>query len=84
MVSGKVPNPGQQVINVDSEFNLFSSGHIKFLCQVVSVKQKDGHLLRWFEKAVFKERILKFRESYGPVYIVAGVMIIKSSITEKG
>lgn len=83
MVSGKVPNPGQQVIYVDDRFNLFSSGHIKFFRQVVSVKERGGHLLGWFEEAAFKERILKFRESYGPAYIVAGVMMIKSSITEK-
>ena len=44
MVNGKVPYPGQRIIYVDGGFDLFSSGHIEFLRQVVAVEEKDGRL----------------------------------------
>ena len=75
MVNGKVPYPGQRIIYVDGGFDLFSSGHIEFLRQVVAVEEKDGRLSGWFEEAATKKRVLESGENYVTAYIVA-VMII--------
>lgn len=73
MVNGKVPYPGQRIIYVDGGFDLFSSGHIEFLRQVVAVEDNEGRLSGWFEEAATKKRVLEFGENYGPAYMVAGV-----------
>ena len=73
MVNGKVPYPGQRIIYVDGGFDLFSSGHIEFLRQVVAVEDNEGRLSGWFEETATKKRVLESGENYGPAYIVAGV-----------
>lgn len=73
MVHGKASYPGQRIIYVDGGFDLFSSGHIEFLRQVVAVEENEGRLLGWFEEAATKERILESGDDYGPAFIVAGV-----------
>lgn len=73
MVNGKVPYSGQRIIYVDGGFDLFSSGHIEFLRQVVAVEDNEGRLSGWFEEAATKKRVLEFGENYGPAYMVAGV-----------
>ena len=42
IVSGKPPTPGQRIIYVDGGFDLFSSGHIEFLRQVVLAERAIG------------------------------------------
>ena len=73
MVNGKVPYPDQRIIYVDGGFDLFSSGHIEFLRQVVAVEEEKGRMSGWSEEAATKKRILESGENYGPGYIVAGV-----------
>ncbi|KAI1270091.1 phosphoethanolamine cytidylyltransferase-like protein [Xylariaceae sp. FL1019] len=72
LLKGKGPKPGQRVVYVDGGFDLFSSGHIEFLHQVVLVEEdlarKDG----WYEKQAVDERSGKGAD-YGPVFVVAGV-----------
>lgn len=73
MVNGKAPLPGQRIIYVDGGFDLFSSGHIEFLRQVVAVEEKYGRVSGWFEETASRKRVLECGENYGPSYIVAGV-----------
>lgn len=73
MVNGNAPKPGQRIVYVDGGFDLFSSGHIEFLRQVVQVEEANGHKSEWFGDAASKKRIADAGEDYGPAYIVAGV-----------
>ncbi|KAG9944260.1 phosphoethanolamine, partial [Aureobasidium melanogenum] len=59
-VNGKSPQPDQKVIYVDGGFDLFSTGHIEFLKQVVETEEKEAKQKGWIK-------------DYSPVYIVAGV-----------
>ncbi|KAL9611620.1 MAG: hypothetical protein Q9167_003735 [Letrouitia subvulpina] len=42
MVHGQGPKPGQRIVYVDGGFDLFSSGHIEFLRQVVRAEEAAG------------------------------------------
>lgn len=42
ITDGKGPNPGQRVVYVDGGFDLFSSGHIEFLKQVVEKEVREA------------------------------------------
>ncbi len=42
MVPGKPPKPGQRIVYVDGGFDLFSSGHIEFLRQVMLFEEEIG------------------------------------------
>ncbi|CAJ2502897.1 Uu.00g102910.m01.CDS01 [Anthostomella pinea] len=72
LLKGKGPKPGQRVVYVDGGFDLFSSGHIEFLRQVVVAEEglarKDG----WYDQQAVDERLGKGAD-YGPVFVVAGV-----------
>ncbi|KAI1390018.1 phosphoethanolamine cytidylyltransferase-like protein [Hypoxylon trugodes] len=72
LLKGSGPKPGQRVVYVDGGFDLFSSGHIEFLRQVVlaeeSLAKKDG----WYDQQAVDERVGKGSD-YGPVFVVAGV-----------
>ena len=46
MVPGKIPSPGQRIVYVDGGFDLFSSGHIEFLRQVVLTEDAISHKTR--------------------------------------
>ncbi|KAG9683887.1 phosphoethanolamine, partial [Aureobasidium melanogenum] len=59
-VKGTSPQPDQKVIYVDGGFDLFSTGHIEFLKQVVETEEKEAKQKGW-------------NKDYSPVYIVAGV-----------
>ncbi|KAH0364835.1 phosphoethanolamine, partial [Aureobasidium melanogenum] len=59
-VNGTSPQSGQKVIYVDGGFDLFSTGHIEFLKQVVETEEKEAKQKGW-------------NKDYSPVYIVAGV-----------
>lgn len=73
MVDGISPRPGQRIIYVDGGFDLFSSGHIEFLRQVVKREDELGHSSGWFENAASKARIKEAGEDYGPAFVIAGI-----------
>jgi ethanolamine-phosphate cytidylyltransferase len=69
---GDRPKPGQRVVYVDGGFDLFSSGHIEFLRQVIKVEEKLGQEEGWYNPETVQERKGK-GEDYGPTFVVAGV-----------
>lgn len=73
MVEGKPPRPNQRIVYVDGGFDLFSSGHIEFLRQVVKVEEALGRTKGWYEETDVNARVAKFGEDYGPAFVVAGV-----------
>lgn len=73
MFNGNPPKPGQRIVYVDGGFDLFSSGHIEFLRQVIQVEEANGRKSKWFGDAATEKRIADAGEDYGPAYIVAGV-----------
>jgi ethanolamine-phosphate cytidylyltransferase len=73
MVAGKAPRKGQHVVYVDGGFDLFSSGHIAFLKQVVVEEEKLGKASGWYTEEAKASRIKETGEDYGPAYVVAGV-----------
>lgn len=73
LVNGIAPKPGQRIVYVDGGFDLFSSGHIEFLRQVVQIEEENGRNSKWFGDAAIQQRIANAGEDYGPAYIVAGV-----------
>jgi ethanolamine-phosphate cytidylyltransferase len=72
LAQGSQPKPGQRVVYVDGGFDLFSSGHIEFLRQVIKAEDKIGEEEGWYQKEAIQERVGK-GEDYGPVFVVAGV-----------
>lgn len=73
MVAGKGPKPSQRVVYVDGGFDLFSSGHIEFLRQVVKAEEEDGKQRGWYDETAKNLRLEKYGEDYPPAYVVAGV-----------
>lgn len=73
LVGGKPPKPGQRVVYVDGGFDLFSSGHIEFLRQVLSYEEAVGRELGWFDPEQRKKRLEECGEDYGPAYVIAGI-----------
>lgn len=59
-VEGKGPLPDQRVVYVDGSFDLFSTGHIEFLQQVVKAEEEGAKQQGW-------------NHDYSPVYVVAGI-----------
>jgi len=59
-ITGKTPLPGQRIIYVDGGWDLFSSGHIAFLREVVRVEEEKARKTGWTEE-------------YSPCYVVAGI-----------
>ncbi|RYC53638.1 hypothetical protein CHU98_g12571, partial [Xylaria longipes] len=72
LLKGKGVKPGQRVVYVDGGFDLFSSGHIEFLHQVVIAEEELARKEGWYEKQAVDERLGKGAD-YGPVFVVAGV-----------
>jgi ethanolamine-phosphate cytidylyltransferase len=72
LCQGTQPKPGQRVVYVDGGFDLFSSGHIEFLRQVIKAEQKIGYDEGWYRKEATQERKGKGAD-YGPVFVVAGI-----------
>ena len=64
MVDGKAPRPGQKIVYVDGGFDLFSSGHIEFLRQVMLAEEEIARRGRWYDD---------IGKNYSPAYVVAGV-----------
>lgn len=72
LIRGSKPKPGQRVVYVDGGFDLFSSGHIEFLRQVIKTEEELAMKEGWFETEATEERKGK-GDDYGPVFVVAGV-----------
>ncbi|KAI1653364.1 phosphoethanolamine cytidylyltransferase-like protein [Daldinia decipiens] len=72
LLKGHGPKPGQRVVYVDGGFDLFSSGHIEFLRQVVLTEEKLARQEGWYDQQAVDERRGKGAD-YGPVFVVAGV-----------
>lgn len=72
LCQGSSPKPGQRVVYVDGGFDLFSSGHIEFLRQVLKAEEKLGREDGWYSKEATEERMGKGAD-YGPTFVVAGV-----------
>ncbi|KAI4212499.1 MAG: hypothetical protein LQ351_004751 [Letrouitia transgressa] len=66
MIDGKGPNPGQRIVYVDGGFDLFSSGHIEFLRQVVEAEETAGRKVGWYQSHPGKN-------DCKPAYVIAGV-----------
>ncbi|KAL5332757.1 hypothetical protein BJX70DRAFT_100015 [Aspergillus crustosus] len=73
LVGGRPPRPGQRIIYVDGGFDLFSSGHIEFLRQVLAIEESGGRQRGWYDQAQREQRLIDHGEDYGPAYVVAGV-----------
>jgi ethanolamine-phosphate cytidylyltransferase len=73
LVSGKSAKPGQRIIYVDGGFDLFSSGHIEFLRQVLKSEEAIGQKSGWYDPQRQQKRLKDHGEDFGPAYIVAGV-----------
>ncbi|KAI0999656.1 hypothetical protein K3495_g8539 [Podosphaera aphanis] len=72
LVKGLDPKPGQRVVYVDGGFDLFSSGHIEFLKQVIKAEEKIGEESGWYSDEATDERTRK-GSNYGPAFVVAGI-----------
>ncbi|KAL8766468.1 MAG: hypothetical protein Q9209_006762 [Squamulea sp. 1 TL-2023] len=74
MVEGTFPKPGQRIVYVDGGFDLFSSGHIEFLRQVVNAEEVLARETGWYdETSARKVRLAESNDDHGPAYIVAGI-----------
>ncbi|KAI1819561.1 phosphoethanolamine cytidylyltransferase-like protein [Xylaria intraflava] len=73
LLEGKGFKPGQRVVYVDGGFDLFSSGHIEFLRQVVVAEEELARAAGWYDQKAVDERLRKGGADYGPVFVVAGV-----------
>ncbi|RAL05686.1 ethanolamine-phosphate cytidylyltransferase [Aspergillus ibericus CBS 121593] len=73
IVNGQLPRPGQRIVYVDGGFDLFSSGHIEFLRQVLAQEESEGHRRGWYDQDQKTQRVKEHGEDYGPAYVVAGI-----------
>jgi ethanolamine-phosphate cytidylyltransferase len=73
LIRGVSPLPFQRVVYVDGSFDLFSSGHIEFLKQVVSTEESHARISGWYNESKVNSRIQETGQDYGPVYVIAGI-----------
>ena len=73
MVEGMPPRAGQRIVYVDGGFDLFSSGHIEFLRQVVNAEGARGQKEGWNEESAKADRLSTYGDDFGPAWIIAGV-----------
>ena len=73
MVHGKGPRQGQRIVYVDGGFDLFSSGHIEFLKQVMSVEEATGRKNGWYTANATHQRVSQHGEDFSPAFVIAGV-----------
>ena len=74
-IDGVGPQPGQRIVYVDGGYDLFCSGHIEFLRQVVLEEERLGRERGWYGDAAVserKEKSLNGRD-YPPAFVVVGV-----------
>ncbi|CAG9947493.1 unnamed protein product [Clonostachys rosea f. rosea IK726] len=68
------PQIGQRVIYVDGGFDLFSSGHIEFLRQVVITEEEHARQHGWFEQeSIDARKASNNGKDYSPTFVVVGV-----------
>ncbi|KAE8145594.1 hypothetical protein BDV25DRAFT_66872 [Aspergillus avenaceus] len=72
-VTGRRSKPGQRIVYVDGGFDLFSSGHIEFLRQVLELEEFQGRQRGWYDPELRERRLKEHGEDYGPAYIIAGI-----------
>ena len=74
-ITGNGPQPGQRIVYVDGGFDLFSSGHIEFLRQVIVKEEELARGAGWYKDAAVAERKSRSPngKDYAPAYIIAGV-----------
>ena len=73
VVPGIAPLPGQRIVYVDGGFDLFSSGHIEFLKQVVQAEEYLSRSNGWYEASPVDQRRREQGREYSPAFIIAGV-----------
>ncbi len=72
-LEGPGPQPGQRIVYVDGGYDLFSSGHIEFLRNVLLEEEKLAKATDWFGEAAAAKRKQATGKDYGPSYVVVGV-----------
>ncbi|PMB72193.1 Ethanolamine-phosphate cytidylyltransferase [Beauveria bassiana] len=72
-LEGPGPQPGQRIVYVDGGYDLFSSGHIEFLRNVLLEEDKLAKETDWFTQAAATKRKQATGKDYGPAYVVVGV-----------
>ncbi|KAF4120058.1 ethanolamine-phosphate cytidylyltransferase [Geosmithia morbida] len=73
-IEGKGLRPGQRVAYVDGGFDLFSSGHIEFLRQVVLREEELARQSGWYNSSAVAERkAANSGKDYPPAYVIVGV-----------
>lgn len=72
-LNGPGPQPGQRIVYVDGGYDLFSSGHIEFLRNVLLEEEKFAKETDWFSEAAVAKRQQATGKDYGPAYVVVGV-----------
>lgn len=73
LIKGAAPQAGQRVVYVDGGFDLFSSGHIEFLRQVVLKEEGLAKQSGWYQEAAVAKRKSRSGKDYPPAYVVVGV-----------
>ncbi|KAG6049915.1 hypothetical protein E4U39_005258 [Claviceps sp. Clav50 group G5] len=67
------PKPGQRIVYVDGGYDLFCSGHIEFLRQVVVAENEVAESSGWFSPEAKAKRVSECGKDYGPAFVVVGV-----------
>ncbi|KAG5935460.1 hypothetical protein E4U59_005603, partial [Claviceps monticola] len=67
------PKPGQRIVYVDGGYDLFCSGHIEFLRQVVVAENEVAESSGWFSQEAKAKRVSECGKDYGPAFVVVGV-----------
>ncbi len=73
LVEGQGPKEGQRVVYVDGGFDLFSSGHIRFLQLVHEAEEEAARARGWDDDEQRRARIDKHGKDFRPAYVVAGI-----------
>lgn len=72
-LKGTGPLPDQRIVYVDGGYDLFSSGHIEFLRNVLLEEDKLAKEAGWFGEDAAAKRKQATGKDYGPAYVVVGV-----------
>ncbi|UZP40164.1 hypothetical protein NXS19_007980 [Fusarium pseudograminearum] len=78
LIEGPGPKPGQRVVYVDGGYDLFSSGHIEFLRQVLLAEEELARKEGWFSEQAINERKGK-GEDYPPRMLLSASTKTRSS-----
>jgi ethanolamine-phosphate cytidylyltransferase len=74
IVGGAAARPDQRVVYVDGGYDLFSSGHIEFLRQVVLAEEELAREAGWYaDESVAKRKAANAGKDYPPAYVVVGI-----------